>query len=152
MSAEAKVGPFKPANDNFERLVRDLFARGGFVAHAGAWLTEVRPGRVVLELPYAHRIGEGDGVFHAAVVGALGESAGCLAAQTLVPAGTRARTLEYKLNLLQPARGLLLRATADVLSIQSGIVVTRADITVLGGDAEGLCAALQSTVVEDAAG
>ncbi|MEZ5856135.1 MAG: PaaI family thioesterase [Hyphomicrobiaceae bacterium] len=151
MNEPSGFPPFKPAEANFERLVREQFAHAGLIAHMGAWLIDATPGRVVVELPYSDRIGEGDGLFHAAIVGALAESAASFAAQTLLPAAVRAKTLEYKINLLQPARGQILRATGEILRLDQTLTVARAAVEVLGGLADGPCAALQATITRDTA-
>ena len=66
----------KPANPEFEKTVRERFAKQGLMGTIGAWLVEVAPGRVVVELPFSARVAQQQGLFHGAVIGALGDTAG----------------------------------------------------------------------------
>lgn len=139
--------PATPSNPDFERTVRGSFARQGLMGTIGAWLTEVRPGRVVIELPYSERIAQQHGHFHGAVIGAIGDNAGGYAALTLMPARSEVLTVEYKINFLRPAQGLVLRADGQVLRAGRTLVTTRIDVSVHGGSTDGMCAALQATMM-----
>ena len=136
----------EPPNAEYERVVRTHFGRQALVGTIGAWLVEVGPGRVLVELPYSARIAQQPGHFHGAVIGALGEMAGVSAALTLMPSGHEVLSIEYKVNFLMPACGLLLRANANVVGALRGLVTTRMEVSVLGGPADGLCAVIQATM------
>jgi uncharacterized protein (TIGR00369 family) len=136
-----------PSNANYERAVRESFARQGLMGTIGAWLVDVKPGRVGIELPYSERVSQQHGLFHGAVIGAIGDNAGGFAAMTLMPADSEVLTVEYKINFLRPARGLLLRAEGQVIKAGQRLLVARMDVSVLGGEGEGLCAALQATMM-----
>ncbi len=138
---------FTPRHPDFARVVRESFGRQGLMGTVGAWLVEVTPGRVVIEVPYSTRIAQQHGHFHGAVVGAIGDSAGGYAALSLMPEGSEVLTVEYKVNFVRPANGLLLRAEGTVLRAGRTLITTRMDVFVLGGATEGLCAALQATMM-----
>jgi uncharacterized protein (TIGR00369 family) len=140
-----------PQNPDYEKATRESLARQVLLGTIGAWLVEVKPGRVVVELPYSDRIAEAHGQFHAAVVGAIAEAAACHAALTLMPVGGSIETLEYKLNFMRPPKGLLLRAEGRVLDAGGRALATRSEVNVLGGASEGTCAALQGTVAAGSA-
>lgn len=137
----------EPSNIEFERAVRESFGRQGLMGTIGAWLVEVKPGRVVIELPYSQRISQQHGMFHGAVVGAVGDNAGGYAALTLMPASSEVLTVEYKINFIRPAQGLLLRAEGHVIKSGRTLTTTRMDVTVLGGAETGLCAVVQATMM-----
>ncbi len=137
----------EPSNPEYERAVRDSFGRQGLMGTIGAWLVEVKAGRVVIELPYSQRISQQHGLFHGAVVGAVGDNAGGYAALTLMPAGSEVLTVEYKINFVRPAQGLLLRAEGQVIKSGRTLTTTRMDVSVLGGAEDGMCAVLQATMM-----
>jgi len=107
---------------DFERRVRDSFARQGAMRHIGAVLGEVAPGRVVIDLPYRPELSQQHGYFHAGMVSTVADSAGGYAAYTLFPADSSVLTVEFKVNLIAPADGERVRAVGQV--IRSGRTLT----------------------------
>ena len=57
-------------------------------------------------------------------------------------------TVEFKLNLISPADGELLRGRASVLKYGKTLTVCRSDVFVVKNGVEKLCAASQSTLIE----
>jgi uncharacterized protein (TIGR00369 family) len=112
----------KAINPDFERQVRDSFARQGAMRHIGAVLGAVEPGRVVIELPYRPELSQQHGYFHAGMVSTVADSAGGYAAYTLFPADSSVLTVEFKVNLIAPADGERVRAVGQV--IRSGRTLT----------------------------
>ncbi len=138
---------FKSANGHFEATVRESFARQGLMGAIGAWLVEVQPGKVVVELPFTVRLSQQHGCFHGAVIGAIADSAGGYAALSLLPAGRDVVTVEYKINFLRPARGHMLRAEGHVLQSGKTVSVVRVDVTALEANKAVACATLQATMM-----
>jgi uncharacterized protein (TIGR00369 family) len=97
--------PAESPDPNFERRVRESFARQRFMATLGARLVSVTPGEVVIELPWRDGLGQQHGVLHAGAVAAVADSACGYAALSLMPAGAAVMSVEFKLNLLAPGRG-----------------------------------------------
>ena len=60
-------------------------------------------------------LGQQHGFFHAGVASAIADSACGYAAYTLAPPDTEVLTAEFKINLLAPAKGRELVATAEVI-------------------------------------
>jgi uncharacterized protein (TIGR00369 family) len=145
--ADPMSAPGDPLAADIERAVRDSFARQGLLGTIGAWFVSAGSGRVVVELPYSARISASPGQFHPAVIGALGDAAGMHAALTRMPAGSCAESMEYKVNFVRPAAGLLLRAEGSVISAAGPVVTTRTDVWISGGGFAGICAVLQATVM-----
>ena len=102
--------------------VRSSFAKQGLMAHLGAELTDVTTGRVVIRLPFRGELTQQDGFFHAGATSAIADSAGGYAGLTRFPAGSSVLTVEFKINLLAPARGECLEATG--LVVRSGRTLT----------------------------
>ncbi len=138
---------FKPKNPDFERIVRDSFARQGFMGTIGAEMILVEPGRTEIALPYSDGIAQQHGYFHGGAIGAIADSAGGYAAFTLMPDGTTGLTVEYKLNIVAPGKGERLIARGHVVRPGRTLTVTRADVFAVTGDEETLCAIMQQTMM-----
>ena len=99
----------------FERRARDSFARQPAMQTFGATLSEVREGEVEIDLPYDGKLTQQHGFLHGGVVAAVLDSACGYAAMTLMPEGTGILTVEFKVNLLAPAKGERFRFDGKVV-------------------------------------
>lgn len=114
----------------------------------GAVLTEVEPGRCVIEVPYSDDISQQHGFFHGGIVGAVADTAGGYAALTLLPVGYEVLTVSFTINFLRPAAGERLVAAGSVVRSGRTLSVVRMDAYVI--DAAGRrspCTALQGTMM-----
>jgi uncharacterized protein (TIGR00369 family) len=93
----------------FEQRTRESFARQPAMATLGVTIDAVAAGRVVLSMPHRAELTQQHGFVHAGMVATALDSACGYAAFTLMPAGAGVLTIEYKINLLAPARGPLLQ-------------------------------------------
>jgi uncharacterized protein (TIGR00369 family) len=98
----------KPVDDDYERRTRASFARQPAMATIGIAIEEVAPGQVVLSMPYRAELTQQHGFQHAGIVATGLDTACGYAAFTLMPADAGVLTIEFKVNLLAPARGPLL--------------------------------------------
>ena len=113
----------------------------------GARLTHVEPGMVEITLPFRSDLTQQDGYIHAGIVTTIADSACGYAAFSLMPAGSRVLSVEFKVNLLRPGRGDFLIARASVLKSGRTLSVVRADVFA-GSDAKReLVAAMQATMM-----
>ena len=103
-----------PADTDFAQRVRDSFARQAVMATLGAALDAVEPGRVVLAMQHRTELTQQHGFLHAGIVATALDSACGYAAFTLMPADAAVLTIEFKTNLLAPARGPRFRFEAQV--------------------------------------
>lgn len=126
---------FEPKNPAFAERTRDSFARQRAMAYIGAGLAAVRAGEVEIALPYRPELTQQHGYIHGGIVGMIADNACGYAAFTLLPAESSVLTVEYKLNLLAPARGERLVARGRVLRPGRSLVV--AEARVFAVDAEG---------------
>lgn len=138
---------FNPRNPDFERDVRDSFARQPFMATLGAELLAVGPGRTEIALAYDESLSQQHGYFHGGVIGTLADNAGGYAAFSLMPAGMTVLTVEYKLNIVAPATGERLISRGQVLRPGRTLTVTRSDVFAVDGGAEKLCATALQTLI-----
>ena len=138
---------FPPADPGFEERVRESFARQGLMRNLKAELTQVAPGHCEIRLPFRPEVSQQHGYFHAGATGAIADSAGGYAAYTLMKAGDSVLSVEYKLNLLAPARGELLIARGRVLRAGRTLSVSLVEVFVVAGVEETLCATMLQTLV-----
>jgi len=119
---------------NMEKRVRDSFDRQGLMRHLGATLAVVEPGEVHITLPFRDELTQQHGYFHAGATTTIADTAGGFAGFTLFPAGSSVLTVEFKVNLIAPARGDHLEAVGRV--IRSGRTLTICHLEVYAVHAE----------------
>jgi len=141
------VTVFETRNPDFERAVRESFARQAFMKTLGAELLLVEPGRTEIGLVYDEGLSQQHGYFHGGVIGTLADNAGGYAAFSLMADGMTVLTVEYKLNIVAPGRGERLIARGQVLRPGRTLTVTRSDIFAVEGGTETLCATALQTLM-----
>ena len=94
----------------------------------GAGLGVVGPGAVEIVLPYRADLGQQDGYLHAGIVTTIADSAAGYAAYSLMPPGSAVLSVEFKVNLLRPARGKIFAARAEVVKLGKTLTVVRSDV------------------------
>lgn len=138
---------FKPADPNFDARVRSSFAKQRLMTTIGATVAEVSAGRVALRLPFRDDLTQQHGFLHAGTIAALADSACGYAALSLMPADAAVLSVEFKVNMLAPAKGDALIARAEVIRAGKTIMVCRADVVAVTGKDEKLVAAMQGTMM-----
>lgn len=138
---------FTPLDPDFERRVRASFARQAAMGLIGATMTAVEPGRCTIELPARADLTQQHGFVHGGIVAMIADSAGGYAAFTLMPADASVLTVEYKINMLAPAKGERLIATGCVVKPGRTLSIVRADVFASDGARETLVAAMQQTLM-----
>ncbi len=140
----------RPGGDpDYAERVRESFARQSAMALIGARLGEIAPGRVDVVLPFRDDLLQQHGFIHGGIVGMISDSACGYAAFTLFPAGSSILTVEYKLNLLAPAKGDVLIARGRVKRPGRTLTVCEGEVvaTSSGGGAETLVATALTTMM-----
>jgi len=132
---------------DFERRVRDSFARQQFMATLGATLELVRPGEVFIALPFSAALTQQHGVLHAGVVTSVVDSACGYAALSLMEPGAAVMSVEFKVNLLAPAVGNRFVAMGRVVKAGRTLTVCHGELRAVQGDGEVLVAVLQGTMM-----
>jgi uncharacterized protein (TIGR00369 family) len=136
-----------PPDPNFARRVTDSFARQGAMAHLGAVLSSVEAGRVDISLPYREELSQQHGFFHGGIVATIGDSAGGYAAYSMMPADASILTVEYKINLVAPAKGDKLVARGRVVKTGRTLCVCAVEVFAVQMGRETLCAVMQQTLI-----
>jgi uncharacterized protein (TIGR00369 family) len=138
---------FEPQDPAWEARVKASFAQQSLMATLNAELLDLAPGRCTIRSTYREGLGQQHGFFHAGVASAIGDSACGYAAYTLFPPNTDVLSAEFKINLLAPAMGRELVATAEVVRAGRRLSVCLARIEVDPGTADGrLCAIMLATM------
>jgi uncharacterized protein (TIGR00369 family) len=135
-----------PASD-FEERVRASFSQQKLLVTLGAEISLVRAGEVHLLAPFDDRFTQQDGFLHAGTVTTLMDSACGYAAYSLMPVGSRVLSVEFKVNLLSPARGERFRTEGRVIKAGRTITVCEGKLFSIQGTDETLCAIMQATMM-----
>jgi uncharacterized protein (TIGR00369 family) len=138
---------FKPKNPHFEHRVADSFSRQNAMQTVGASLTSIVPGEVVIEFPFDSSLTQQHGFIHAGIVSTVLDSACGYAAFSLMPADAAVLTVEFKINLLSPARGDRFEAIGKVKKPGRNITVTEGEIYAHQGDSKKLVASMVGTMM-----
>lgn len=129
-----------PADPDFERRTRASFARQGAMAHLGAVLERVEPGRVEISLAFRVELSQQHGFFHAGIISTIADTAGGYAAFTLFAPEAGVLTVEFKINLLAAADGERAVAVGEVIRSGRTLTVCRIDAYVDKGGKRTHCA------------
>jgi uncharacterized protein (TIGR00369 family) len=116
-----------PADPHFATRIRESFGRQKAMALIGAKLTVVEPGATEIALAYREDLTQQKGFVHGGIIGMIADTACGYAAFSLMPAGSSLVTVEYKINILAPARGSLV-ARGEVVKAGRTLTVTRAEV------------------------
>ncbi len=127
--------------------MRESFARQNIMALLQATIARVAPGEVDIALPVRAELSQQHGFVHAGVVTTIVDSACGYAALTLMPPGAGVLSIEFKTNLLAPARGTSLCARARVLKPGRNIFVCTGDVFALDERGETLVATMLATMM-----
>jgi uncharacterized protein (TIGR00369 family) len=128
----AQRTPFQPKDPAFAARVRASFARQKAMDLIGARLTVVEPGYTEITLPYRPELTQQKAYVHGGILGMIADSACGYAAYSLMPATSSLVTVEYKINILAPARGDLV-ARGQVIRPGRTLTVARGEIFTADG-------------------
>lgn len=136
-----------------ERAMRALFRTAPFVDHLGVEVELIERERVVTTLRVRPEHLQQDGFVHAGVVSTLADHTAGAAAGTVMEPGQTPLTVEYKVNLLRPAKGPNLTCRSAVLRAGKRITVAESEVLDIDGASERLVAKATVTLaVVDRAG
>jgi len=132
---------------DFESRVRASFDRQGAIVSIGARLVSLIPGEARIEMPFNSSFTQQDGFLHAGIVTTIVDSACGYAAYTLMPAGSRVLTVEYKVNFLFPAKGEKFIAIGKVVKPGRTLTVCSGEVLAYENDEEKQVAVMQATMI-----
>ncbi|MES2632102.1 MAG: PaaI family thioesterase [Pseudomonadota bacterium] len=138
---------FDPKDADFEARVRASFERQAAMKTIGASLTKVDPGLVWIEMPWAQPLTQQHGFLHAGMVATALDSACGYCAFTLMPVNAAVLTIEYKINLLAPAKGERFRMEGRVIKPGRTVTVAEGRAWAIEGGREKLIATMGCTLM-----
>jgi uncharacterized protein (TIGR00369 family) len=118
---------YEPMDPHFAARVRESFGRQKAMALIGASITAVEPGCVEIALPYRDDLTQQKAYVHGGILGMIADTACGYAAFSLMPPGCSLVTVEYKMNILTPARSSLL-ARGHVVKPGRTLTIARAEV------------------------
>jgi uncharacterized protein (TIGR00369 family) len=113
----------------------------------GAELADVRPGEVAIRIPFRNDLTQQHGFLHAGIVTTIVDSACGYAAFSLMPAGSSVLSVEFKINLLAPAKGDSFLAKGAVIKPGKTITFCSGEVYAISADSQKLIATMSSTMM-----
>jgi uncharacterized protein (TIGR00369 family) len=117
-----------PSNPSFDQEIRRSFGQQAVMNLIGAELSRVEAGLVEITLPFRSDLTQQNGYLHAGIVTTIVDSACGYAAYTLMPEGADVLSVEFKMNMVRPARGQKFVARAEVIKPGRTLTVARGDV------------------------
>ena len=126
---------FTPKSEEYAERVTKSFAKQGVMDLFGACINSIQPGEVILELDFSQKLTQQHGFLHAGVITTMMDSAAGYAAFSLMPDNASVLTVEFKTNLMAPAKGERFRFIGSV--VKPGRTITFAEAIALAIDSTG---------------
>jgi uncharacterized protein (TIGR00369 family) len=136
-----------PKDPAYEARVRESFSRQSHMATLGVKIALIAPGEVHLALPFAAQFCQQNGFMHAGAIASVADSANGYAAYTLASPHTDVLAVEFKINLLAPARGEAFLACGRVLRAGRTLTVCQAEVFTTEASERTLIATMLSTII-----
>ncbi len=138
---------FKVQTEQFEQRIRYSFERQGAMQTIGAQLIRIEPGAVDIGMNWAQALTQQHGFLHAGMVSTALDSACGFAALSLMPANAAVLSIEFKINLLAPAKGQSFRMEGRVIKPGRTILVTEGRAFAINDGHEKLIATMGCTLM-----
>ncbi|MFL6623555.1 MAG: PaaI family thioesterase [Sulfurifustis sp.] len=138
---------FTPVDPDFETRVRASFGRQEAMKTLGVSVTRIAPGAIEFAMDHRHALTQQHGFIHAGIIATALDSACGYAAFTLMPSDSSVLTVEFKINLLAPAKGERFRFNANVVRAGKSITVCHGEAYALNGDSAKLVATMTGTLM-----
>jgi len=138
---------FEPKNPDYRAVATATFDRQPAMRTLGITLARLEPGEVDLSMPYSADWTQQNGFVHAGIITAGLDNACGIAAFTLMPAGSDILTVEFKTNLLAPARGERFSFRASVVKPGRTLTVCEARAFAETDGVETLIATMTGTLM-----
>jgi uncharacterized protein (TIGR00369 family) len=127
---------FQPQDPNFQERVHTSFGRQRVMRTLGIEIVRLEPGEIELAMPHDPAYTQQHGFMHAGIVTTALDSACGYAAFSLMTAEAAILTVEFKTNLLAPAKGERFLFRGRVVKPGRTLTVCEAQAVALTGDAE----------------
>jgi uncharacterized protein (TIGR00369 family) len=141
------MAKFKPQDANFEARVRTSFARQTAMATLNIEIAALNAGEVELKMPYSAAYAQQHGFIHAGIITTALDTACGYAAFSLMPEDAAVLTIEFKTNLIAPAKGDYFLFRARVLKPGRTITVCDAQAFAVEESGEQIVASMTGTLM-----
>lgn len=138
---------FEPKNPDFRTVATATFEAQRAMKTLGISIARMEPGEVDLAMDYSPEFAQQNGFVHAGIITAGLDSACGIAALTLMPAGSDILTVEFKTNLLAPAKGERFEFRATVVKPGRTLTVCEGKAYAMTDDVESLVATMTGTLM-----
>ena len=136
-----------PQTSDLIARVQESFAKQGAMQTLGAQLTRVELGAVDICLDWAQGLTQQHGFLHAGMVSTALDSACGYAGLTQMPTDAAVLTIEFKINLLAPAKGQRFRMEGRIIKPGRTITVTEGRAYAIDNGQEKLIATMGCTLM-----
>lgn len=136
-----------PQDPDYRARVFASFARQAAMTTLRAGLEQVEPGSVEIAMPFSAHLTQQHGFIHAGIIATALDSACGYAAFTLMPADAAVLTIEFKTNLLSPAKGERFIFRGNVVKAGRTISVCEAHAFAQTDGASKLIATMTATMM-----
>ena len=130
-----------------ESIVRESFSRQGFMKTLGAEISVLDHGQVEIRVGYRPTLTQQNGFIHAGVLTSILDSACGYAAMSVGPEKHDVLSVEFKVNLLAPAKGERFVARAAVKRAGKNLTVCTADAFAIQNGQEKVVATMLATMM-----
>jgi uncharacterized protein (TIGR00369 family) len=139
--------PSTPKNPLFEVRVVESFGRQRAMSTLGITIVQLSPGEIELAMPYDEAFTQQHGFVHAGIITTALDSACGYAAFSLMPAEAEVLTVEFKTNLLAPAKGERFVFRARVVKSGRTLTVCEGSAFAIEAGAAKLVATMSATLM-----
>jgi uncharacterized protein (TIGR00369 family) len=134
-------------SDEVEARVRAIAAGMPVLDKLGIVVVRVGEGVAEMSMSFQADLAQHHGYHHAGITTLLADTTGGLAAATMMPVDSNVLSVEFKINLLAPARGDRFRAVGRVLRPGRTLTAVEVDVFAEMDDRSTLIARLQQTCI-----
>ena len=138
---------FEPKNPDYRKVAVATFDSQQAMRTLGISIVHLEAGEVELSMPYSADFTQQNGFIHAGIITAGLDTACGIAAFTLMPAGHDILTVEFKTNLLAPAKGQRFRFRASVIKPGRTLTVCEGRAFAIQDGVEALIASMTGTLM-----
>jgi uncharacterized protein (TIGR00369 family) len=138
---------FEPKNPDFREVATATFAAQRAMQTLHIRIARLEPGEVDLAMEYAPEYSQQNGFVHAGIITAGLDNACGIAAFTLMPAGAGILTVEFKTNLLAPAKGERFEFRGRVVKPGRTLTVCEGRAYAMNHGVESLVATMTGTLM-----
>ena len=137
----------QPRDPEYHDKVVKSFNQQAVMGLVQATIESLKPGEIEIDFPYQASLTQQNGFIHAGILSTVMDSACGYAAYSLMPEDAAVLTVEFKINLLAPAKGERFRSIAVVKKSGRTLSFSEAELYAFSGDQRKLVATMSGTLM-----